>query len=133
MVKNGSKLKIITTAKAPAAVGPYSQAVVAGNLMFVSGQLPMNPYTGEMVSGDIQAMTHQVIRNIRAIAEANDTDLSRVVKTTVFLTDMQHFTAVNTVYAQYFGENLPARSAIQVAALPKGAQVEIESIFFLET
>ena len=121
----------ITTNQAPAAIGPYSQGVVAGNLLFISGQLPLNPETGDFVRGGIEERAHQCLKNIKAIAEAAGTGLDRAVKLTVFMTNMNDFTKINQVYAQYFNATLPARSAVQVAALPKGADIEIEAILNL--
>jgi 2-iminobutanoate/2-iminopropanoate deaminase len=123
--------KILFTESAPAAIGPYSQGVVAGKMLFVSGQIPIDPETGELVKGGIEEKTHQVIRNIRAIAEAAGSDLGRTLKTTVFLENMDDFAAMNRVYAKYFAGKPPARSAIQVLALPKGADIEIEAIIAL--
>ncbi len=120
--------KAIVTPDAPSAIGPYSQGVVSGDLLFISGQLPFEPETGEFVDGGIEEMTHQVIKNTRAIALAAGTDLNRTIKTTIFLTDLANFTAVNQIYAQYFTETLPARAVVQVAALPKGGEIEMESI-----
>ncbi len=120
--------KAIATPDAPSAIGPYSQAVASGDLLFISGQLPLNPETGEFVAGEIEEMTHQVIKNTQAIAQAAGTDLNRTVKTTIFLTDLANFAAVNQVYAQYYVETLPARAVVQVAALPKGGEIEMESI-----
>jgi len=124
-------IKSVATEAAPAAIGPYSQGVAAGDLLFVSGQLPIDPESGELVTGSIGDMTHQIFKNIQAVAQAAGADLSRVVKTTVFLKDMNDFAEMNEVYAQYFDTPLPARSAVQVAALPKGADVEIESIIYI--
>ena len=121
----------ITTNQAPAAIGPYSQGVVAGNLLFISGQLPLNPETGDFVRGGIEERAHQCLKNIKAIAEAAGTGLDRAVKLTVFMTNMNDFTRINQVYAQYFNATLPARSAVQVAALPKSADIEIEAILNL--
>ncbi|MCG8565167.1 MAG: RidA family protein [Desulfobacterales bacterium] len=121
----------ISTDLAPAAIGPYSQAIVAKDLLFTSGQLPIDPATGEIPKADIQTHAHQVLVNLAAIAKAAGTDLNKAVKTTVFLTDLDHFSAVNEVYAQYFTQPFPARSAIQVAALPLGAVIEVEAIFQL--
>ncbi len=126
-----TSLEAIATTAAPAAIGPYSQGVRVGDLLFVSGQLPLDPGTGEFVTGGIEAKTHQVIKNISAIVEAAGGDLSRVVKTTVFLKDMNNFVAMNEVYEKYFGATPPARSAVQVAALPKDADIEIEAIAHL--
>ncbi|HTW90100.1 MAG TPA: RidA family protein [bacterium] len=120
--------KAILTDKAPKPIGPYSQAVRYGNLVFASGQIPIDPNTGNLVTGDIVKETEQVFANLAAVLAAAGTDLSRVVKTTVFLTDMGLFGKVNEVYARYFREPFPARSTIQVAALPKGVSVEIDVI-----
>jgi 2-iminobutanoate/2-iminopropanoate deaminase len=118
----------ISTPKAPAALGPYSQGVASGNLLFVSGQTPIAPATGALVAGDIEAATRQVIKNIQAILQAAGADLEHVLKTTVFLTDMGNFKRMNAVYAEYFTGTPPARSTIQVSALPMNAEVEIEAI-----
>lgn len=123
--------KIITTDRAPAAIGPYSQAVAAGGLLFTSGQLPIDPATGRIPEGDIEAHAHLVFRNLEAIAREAGTSLEQAVKTTVFLADIGTFQAVNQVYAQYFKKPFPARSAFQVAALPLGAGIEVEAIFQL--
>ncbi len=127
-----SKKQIVDTPKAPSPIGPYSQAAVAGDLLFASGQLPLDPATGKMVEGDIQARAHQVFKNVQAIVEAGGATLDDAVKTTVFLTDMADFKAVNEVYAQYFTAPFPARSAVQVAALPLGADVEMEAVVKLK-
>lgn len=132
MEKTNSVIRTIHTSRAPRAIGPYSQGVTAGNLVFLSGQLAIDPETGKMVQGDIEDRTHQIFKNIRALAKAAGADLDRVVKTTVFLTDMNDFAAVNKAYATYFEKNPPARSAVQVAALPLGADIEIESILLLD-
>ena len=113
---------------APKAVGPYSHAVVAGDLVYCSGQIPLDPATGELVQGDIAAQTGRIIDNIVAVLDASGSALDRVVKTTVFLTDMGDFAAMNQVYAARFGEHRPARSTVAVAGLPKGARVEIECV-----
>ena len=126
-----SQRKPVATEAAPAAIGPYSQGMLCGNLLFISGQLPIDPASGELVSGSIEEKTHRVIQNIRAIAEAAGGGLEDVVKTTVFLKDMNDFGAMNSVYAEYFTETPPARAAIQVAALPKGADIEIEAIVLM--
>ena len=118
----------ISTALAPAAIGPYSQAVKDGDLIFVSGQLPIDPKTGEFPSEDAQEQTRQSMENIKLVLEAAGYGMERVLKTTVYLADIADFAAVNEVYAQYFTEPYPARAAFQVAALPKGAKVEIEVI-----
>lgn len=121
-------MKSISTDKAPAAIGPYSQAVRTGNLVFVSGQLPINPATGAFAEGGIKELTRQSILNAKAILEQAGTDLAHVVKTTVFLADMGDFAAMNEVYSQFFTEPFPARSAVAVKTLPKGALVEMECI-----
>jgi 2-iminobutanoate/2-iminopropanoate deaminase len=122
-------MKAIQTEKAPAAIGPYSQAIDSGaGLVFVSGQLPINPATGAFPEGGIQEQTRQSLSNARAILEAAGLGLQQVVKTTVFLADMADFAAMNEVYAQFFSAPFPARSAVAVKTLPKGALVEIECI-----
>ncbi len=118
----------ISTPEAPAALGPYSQGVASGNLLFVSGQTPIDPATGALVAGSIEESTRQVIKNIRAILQAAGADLEHVLKTTVFLTDMGNFKRMNAVYAEFFTGTPPARSTIQVSALPMNAEVEIEAI-----
>lgn len=118
---------VITTKNAPAAIGPYSQGIKTGNLIFTSGQLPMNPVTGELVT-DIKAATRQSLENVKAILEAAGTEMNNAVKVTVFLKDMNDFSAVNEVYGEYFTEKMPARSAVQVAKLPKDGVIEIEAI-----
>jgi 2-iminobutanoate/2-iminopropanoate deaminase len=122
-------MKSISTSNAPAAIGPYSQAVDSGaGLVFLSGQLPLDPATGAFPEGGIQAQTRQSLRNVQAILEAAGLSLANVVKTTVFLADMGDFAAMNEVYASFFTEPFPARSAVAAKALPKGALVEIECI-----
>ena len=121
------KKQIITAEKAPAAVGPYSQAVSGGPFVFVSGQIPLDK-KGNMMQGDIVVQTVQVLENLQAVLEAAGLTLAHVVKTTVFLTDLADFPEMNRVYAEFFAERPPARSTIQVAGLPKGAAVEIEAI-----
>lgn len=120
--------KAIHTDHAPAAIGPYSQAVRWGNVVYVSGQLPIDPATGAFAGEDIAAQTRQSLTNIRSILEAEGLNMSRVVKTTVMLKDIADFAAMNEVYAEFFTAPYPARAAYQVAALPKGARVEIECI-----
>ena len=119
---------IINTNKAPAPIGPYSQAVAAGDLLFVSGQIPMNPTTGEIVSSDIKAETNQVMENIGAILSEAGLGFENVLKSSIFLTDMQSFAQVNEAYGTYFTDKFPARETVQVAALPKGVNVEISVI-----
>lgn len=121
-------MKSITTDKAPAAIGPYSQAVVAGGLLFCSGQIPLDPVSGELVSGTVELETERVMENLRGVLEAADTDFDHLVKTTIYLTDMADFAAVNQVYGQYFSAIKPARATVAVAALPRGARVEIEAV-----
>jgi 2-iminobutanoate/2-iminopropanoate deaminase len=117
----------LNTQNAPAAIGPYSQGIKAGNLIFTSGQLPINPQSGELVA-DIEGATKQSLDNVKAILESSGSSMDNVVKTVVFLRDMNDFAAMNAVYASYFPNNPPARSAVQVARLPKDAIVEIEAV-----
>lgn len=124
--------QIISTAKAPAALGPYSQAVKVGNLLYTSGQLAINATTGEFINDDIQKATAQSLENVKAILEEAGTSLDKVVKTLVFLKDMNDFAAMNEVYAKYFAVNPPARSCVQAGKLPKDALVEIEVIAIVE-
>ena len=123
--------KIVSTEKAPKAIGPYSQAIRTENLVFSAGQLGLDPVTMEMVEGGIQAQTRQVLTNLRHVLEIADSGLNFIVKTTVFLQDMRDFADMNSVYAEFFPENPPARSTVQVAALPKNALVEIECVALL--
>ena len=118
----------IHTDNAPAAIGPYSQAIQAGNTIYVSGQLPIDPATGAFAGNDIAAQTRQSLTNIKSILEANGMTMANVVKTTVLLEDINEFAAMNAVYAEFFTEPYPARAAYQVAALPKAAKIEIEAI-----
>ena len=129
-MSNRNTIELISTSEAPDTVGPYSQGVIAGGLVFVSGQLPLEPETGDIVKGSIEEKTHRVIKNVQAVLEAAGTTLTNVVKTTIFLSDLNDFMAVNKVYAQYFKTHLPARSTVQVSALPKGAEIEMEVIAF---
>lgn len=117
--------------KAPAAIGPYSQAVRAGDLVFLSGQIPLDPATGELVGGDFEARARRVFDNMKAVAEAAGGSLDQAVKVTIFLTDLDRFAAVNKVMAEFFNEPYPARAAVGVAALPKGADVEAEAVLAL--
>ena len=123
--------QVIHTENAPAAIGPYSQAVKAGNLLFVSGQVPFVPETMEIEEGDVKAQTAQSLKNLQAILKEAGADFSNVVKTTVFIKDMNEFAQINEVYAEYFGENKPARACVEVARLPKDVKVEIELIAVL--
>ena len=124
--------QIIATDRAPQAIGPYSQAVVAGGLVFASGQIPIDPATGQFVEGGIGEQTEQVLRNVSNLLEAAGTSLARVVKTTVFLQDMADFPRVNEVYARVIGDARPARSTVQVAGLPRGVLVEIDAIVAID-
>ena len=119
---------VISTTKAPGAVGPYSQAIKVGNFLFTSGQIPLDPATGSLVTGDIKKATERSLENLKALLEEAGSSFDKVVKTTVFIVDMNDFAAVNEVYAKYFTNNTPARSCVQVAKLPKDALVEIELI-----
>ncbi len=123
--------KIISTDMAPKAIGTYSQAVRAGNTVYLSGQIPLDPDTMALVEGDIRARIHRVFRNLSAVAEATGGSLANVVKLNVFLTDLGHFATVNEIMAEYFHEPYPARAAVGVAALPKGADVEMDAIMVL--
>ena len=118
----------VSSADAPKAIGPYSQAVRAGQLLFVSGQVPLDPATGQIVAGDIAAQTRRVFDNLAAVLKAGGRSFADVVRTTVFLSDMNDFAAVNEVYGMYFSEPFPARATVQVARLPKDARVEIDLI-----
>jgi 2-iminobutanoate/2-iminopropanoate deaminase len=123
----------VSSPDAPKAIGPYSQAVRVGQLLFVSGQVPLDPATGEIVSGDIAAQTRRVFENLAAVLKAGGRSLNDVVRTTVFLADMNDFAEVNKVYGSYFSEPYPARATVQVARLPKDARVEIDVIASYET
>jgi 2-iminobutanoate/2-iminopropanoate deaminase len=119
---------VISTAEAPTAVGPYSQAIAAGPFVFCSGQIPLEPETGTLIEGDVSSQTGRVLQNLAAVLHAQGLGMEHVVKTTVFMTDLANFGEMNSAYAKYFPTDPPARSTIQVAALPKGANVEIEAI-----
>lgn len=121
----------ISTPNAPGAIGPYSQAIKAGGFLFVSGQIPLNPATGQVVDGGIAEQTHQVLRNLGAVLEAAGASYGHAVKTTVYLQDMADFGTMNEIYAGYFSTPAPARATIQAAALPKGVRVEIDVVAFL--
>tara|TARA_R110002072_G_scaffold99842_8_gene219620 strand:- start:8708 stop:9091 length:384 start_codon:yes stop_codon:yes gene_type:complete len=126
-----SNRAVISTPAAPDAIGPYSQAIKVGNTVWLSGQIPLVPGTTELVTGDITAQATQVFKNLAAVAEAAGGSLQNAVKINISLTDLQHFSAVNEVMAQYLQAPFPARACVQVAALPKGAQIEIEAILAL--
>lgn len=120
--------QVISTPKAPAAIGPYSQALRVGNLIFVSGQIPLDPATGQIVGGDIARQTERVLKNLAAILEAAGSNLERAVKTTVYLRDLNDFSGMNEVYAGFFGASPPARATVQVARLPRDVAIEIDLI-----
>ena len=120
--------RIVATERAPRAIGPYSQAVAAGGFVFASGQIPLDPATGDVVGGSVAEQTERSIENLKAVLEAAGSSLAGVVKTTVFLTDLASFKEMNEVYGRYFAANAPARATVEVAALPRGVQVEIEAI-----
>jgi 2-iminobutanoate/2-iminopropanoate deaminase len=122
------QLKTVQTANAPAAIGPYSQAIIAGNMVYTAGQIPLDPVTMQIVEGGIEEQTTRVFHNLEAILAAAGTSLSSVVKTTVFLSDMGEFAAMNEVYGRFFGDHKPARSTVQAARLPKDVKVEIEVV-----
>lgn len=122
------KKVVINTKDAPAPIGPYNQAILTGNLLFVSGQICIDPTTGELDNQDIQAETHRCMKNLRAILEAAGMSFAQVVKTTIFITDMKQFSEINEVYGQYFKGDFPARETVQVAALPKFVNVEISVV-----
>ena len=121
-------MKIISTPNAPAAIGPYSQAVVSNGFAFLSGQIPLDPATGQLVVGDIAAQTERVLENLKAVLEAGGSSLNKVVKTTVYLKDMGEFSRMNEIYARYFGEKPPARATVEAARLPRDVRVEIDCI-----
>jgi 2-iminobutanoate/2-iminopropanoate deaminase len=122
------KREVIATQKAPAAIGPYSQGIRLGNLLFTAGQLALDPQTGEMIKGDITAQTRQVLKNIKAIVETGGSSMENVLKTTIFLVDFKDYKEMNAVYTEFFGKEAPARSTVQVASLVLGARVEIDAI-----
>jgi 2-iminobutanoate/2-iminopropanoate deaminase len=123
-----SEKRTVSTREAPAAIGPYAQAVEAGGFVFLSGQIPLDPVTGELVSGSIQEETRRVMENLKAVLAAAGLSFADVVKTTIYVTDIGDFAAVNEVYGSYFKEEPPARATVQVAALPKGARVEMDAV-----
>lgn len=122
---------IVKTADAPAAIGPYAQAVRAGDFLFCSGQIPLDPASGDIVDGDVRVQTERVMHNLEAVLKAGGASLERVVKTTIFLIDLDDFGAVNETYAKFFTGDPPARACVQVSKLPKGARVEIEATAYL--
>lgn len=122
---------VIRTANAPAPIGPYNQAILVGNTLYISGQVCMDPVSGELKKKDVQEETHQVMHNLKAILSAANTGFNNVVKTTIFITDMNQFSAINEVYGQYFNGDFPARETVQVAALPRFVNVEISMIAVL--
>ena len=122
--------EVIISKNSPAAIGPYSPALKVGNLIFASGQLPIDPKTGEMIEGNIEAKTRMVLENLKAVLEPYSIGLDNVVKTTIFLKNMNNFARVNKVYGEYFKEKFPARSCVEVSRLPKDAEIEIEAIAF---
>lgn len=126
--QGGLRMKVLHTDKAPAAVGPYSQAIKVGDLIYTSGQLALDPKTGDLVNDEIQAATRRSLDNIKAILEEAGSSLDKVVKSTIFLSDMENFAKVNEVYGEYFSGHKPARSCIEVARLPKDALIEIEVV-----
>jgi 2-iminobutanoate/2-iminopropanoate deaminase len=123
-----SRIQPVTTSHAPAAIGPYSQAMVSGGWIYASGQIPLDPDTGQLLDGGVAEQTRLVMENLAAVLEAAGGSLATVVKTTVFLSDMANFGAMNEIYGEYFGDHRPARSCIQAAALPRGVDVEIEAV-----
>lgn len=125
--------KVIQTIKAPKPIGPYSQAIRAGNFIFLSGQIPIDPSTGEMIKGDIRQQTRQVLENIKGVLESQGLNMEDVVKVTIFLKNMGNFSLVNKVYATYFPSFPPARSTVEVAKLPRNAEIEIEAIALIRT
>ncbi len=126
------KKEIIISKKVPAAIGPYSSALKIGNLIFVSGQLPIDPAIGEIVKGEIEAQVKRSLENLKAVLESYSVDLENVVKTTIFLKDMNNFSRINKVYGEYFTSQFPARSCVEVSRLPKDADIEIEAIAFCD-
>jgi reactive intermediate/imine deaminase len=126
-------ISAVQTSTAPAAIGPYSQALRAGSWLFISGQIPLDPSTGDIVGPDIEQQTRRVLENLKAVVVAGGATLSDVVKTTIYLTDLADFATVNRLYGEYFGAPFPARATVGVAALPRGSRVEIDAIVFVES
>lgn len=125
-------IQTINTDQSPQAIGPYSQAVIAQGMLYVSGQIPLDPKTGEIVSEDVAAQTKQVLDNMKAVVEAAESGMNKIVKVTIYIVDMQQFAAVNEVYATYFEAPFPARACVEVSKLPKGVQVEMDAIALLK-
>jgi 2-iminobutanoate/2-iminopropanoate deaminase len=121
-------ISYISTKKAPAAIGPYSQGIIAGNLVFTSGQLPIDPYTGDLVNDDIKLATRTSLENVKSILEEAGTSIEKVIKVTVYVTNMDDFSKINEVYSEYFTEHKPARSLVEVSRLPKDGLIEIEAV-----
>jgi 2-iminobutanoate/2-iminopropanoate deaminase len=132
-LENAKMKKIISTEHAPRAIGPYSQAVVSNGFAFLSGQIPLDPATGQVIAADISAQTERVLENLKAVLESCGSSLAQVVKTTVYLTDMREFAAMNEVYARYFVEEPPARATVEAARLPRDVRVEIDCIATLKS
>jgi len=126
------KKEIIISKKVPAAIGPYSPALKIGNLIFVSGQIPINPKSGKIIEGDIEDQTKMVLENLKAVLESYSIGMENVVKTTIFLKDMNNFSRINKIYSEYFTDQFPARSCVEVSRLPKDADIEIEVIAFCD-
>jgi 2-iminobutanoate/2-iminopropanoate deaminase len=125
--------EIVVTAKAPGAIGPYSQAVRVENLLYTSGQIAIDPESGQLIDGDIVAQTEQVMKNLGAILEAGGSSMASVIKTVIFLKDMNDFSTVNEIYGRYFKSNYPARSCVAVESLPKGARIEVEAVALIDS
>lgn len=123
-----SNPKEVSTQEAPAAIGPYSQAIVHNGLVYCSGQIPLDPRSGQLISGSIEEETHQVMKNLRAVLQAGGSDLNGIIRTTIYLQNLENFAKVNEVYASYLSKPFPARATVQVAKLPRGASVEIDAI-----
>lgn len=121
-------MEFIATPDAPKAIGPYSQAIRSGGMLYTSGQIALDPATGDLVGGDFEAQVHRVFRNLEAVLKQGGSGFSRVVKATVYLTDLASFQAMNAIYAEYFGDHKPARTTVQVSALPKGGAIEIDLV-----
>lgn len=132
MCQHGLHKEVVSTGRAPAAIGPYSQAVRVGGFVYTSGQIPIDPATGEVVAGDVKLQTERVIENLKNLLQDSGSSLESVIKTTVFIKDMNDFSTVNEVYSRYFSQNPPARSCVEVSRLPKDARVEIEAVAVLE-